>query len=204
MMMEFKASRIFFAGLAVFAVSALPAAAGDQAKAIVNGIDPKSMNQLLEMSKSQPDAALTNMVPLSANKFRFLFIWPASNPLMTYDRIGRSFAERFLGLTDSLKLLATGYCLSSKTMFFGSTPYAGEEVNVAYRDIEVRYQAGWQAPCAGRYIAAAELEQAERQPPPDAGLGAGFPLRTAPSPGAPEGSPEESLKPFLNPVPASP
>src|SRR5690242_6699325 len=103
-MVKFKASKKIFAGLAALLLSSLPAAANDQAKTIVNGIEPKSMNQLLEMSRTQPDAALTNIVPLSANKFRFLFVWPASNPLMTYDRIGRSFAERFLGLTENLRL----------------------------------------------------------------------------------------------------
>ena len=75
---------------------AVPAAwAGDQAKAIVNSLDPKSMNELFEALPAQPDAALTNIVPVSPNKFRFLFVWPGSNPLMTYDRVGLSFADRF-------------------------------------------------------------------------------------------------------------
>ena len=78
---------------------------------------------------------------------------------MTYDRVGRSFAERFAAFAEQLRPLATGFCLPAANLFFGITTYGEEEVNVAYRDIEVRYQFGWQPACQGRYIQAAEIEQ---------------------------------------------
>ncbi len=84
---------------------------------------------------------------------------------MTYDRVGRSFAERFIMFANQMKLLATGFCLQSKNVIFGTTSYGEEEINVAYRDIEVRYQVGWQPPCTGRYIAASDLEQLKARTP---------------------------------------
>jgi hypothetical protein len=171
------------------------ALAGDQARSIINGLDPKSMNDLFEALKTQPDAALTSINPAGPNKFRFLFVWSTSSPIMTYERVGRSFAERFAGFAEAMRPLASGFGLTSRTMFFGTAPYGGEDVNVAYRDIEVRYQFGLQSPCAGRYISAAELEKAVA-PPERRGYGAAIPdqpLEATP--------PEEGLKPFLAPPP---
>jgi hypothetical protein len=180
--------------LIALSISSSASLAGDQAKAIINGIDPKSMNELLEVSRTQRDAALTNIAPLSANKYRFLFVWPASNPVMTYDRVGRSFAERFIVFADQLKPLATGFCLQSKNVNFGTALYGEEEINVAYRDIEVRYQVSWQQPCSGRYIAASDLEQLkpERQ---STGYGAGLAQEPLPRPGG-QAAPDP-LKQFL-------
>ena len=181
---------------ALFPASA--AGAGDQAKAILNALDPKSMNELFAALPRQPDAALTNISPLSPNKFRFLFIWPSSNGFMTYERVGRSFAERFAAFAGQLKPLAVGFCLTSRNMYYGSAAYGDEEVNIAYRDIEVRYQVGWQAPCAGRYITASEIEQLAAPPPPYGNYGAAMPRVPEASPKKPASPPEESLKPFLN------
>jgi hypothetical protein len=185
---------IIFAAL--FPVSA--AWAGDQAKTILNALDPKSMNELFAALPKQPDAALTNISPISPNKFRFLFIWPASNGFMTYERVGRSFAERFASFAGQLKPLAVGFCLTSRSMYYGSAAYGDEEVNIAYRDIEVRYSVGWQAPCAGRYFTASEIEQLAFPPPPYGSYGAALPRLPGTSPKKPALPPEESLKPFLN------
>jgi hypothetical protein len=191
------------ASLIAFFICTSAATAGDQAKAVLNAIDPKSMNELLEVSRRQPDAALTNIMPVGANKFRFLFVWPASNPVMTYERVGRSFAERFSIFSDQLKLLAMGYCLPSKTMFFGTATYGAEELNVAYRDIEVRYKFGWQPPCPGHYIAASELEQAAKPVRPAIGYGTGAPQ---PPPATPQGQgpTPDGLTPFLQEPPVPP
>ncbi len=110
---------IITGALGIFALVS-EASAADQAKAIVNSLDPKSINELFEVARRQPDAALTNISPVSANTFRFLFIWPASNPTMTYDRVGRSFAERFAGFAEQWKLLAAGFCLTSARMVFAT------------------------------------------------------------------------------------
>jgi hypothetical protein len=187
--------------LIALAINASAARAGDQAKAIINGIDPKSMNELLDASRTQRDAALTNIAPISANKYRFIFVWPASNPVMTYDRVGRSFAERFIMFANQMKLLATGFCLQSKNVIFGTTSYGEEEINVAYRDIEVRYQVGAQAPCTGRYIAASDLEQLkpERQP---MGYGAGIGQEPPPRPDG-QAAPDPT-KQFLEAPPPPP
>lgn len=175
-----------------------PAWAGDQARSIVNSLDPKTLNELFEALPHQPDAALTNIVPLTPNKFRFLFIWPVSNPLMTYDRVGRSFVDRFVAFASQLQPLATGFCLPSETLFFGTTPYGDEEVNVAYRDIEVHYQFGWQPSCEGRYIKAAEIEELMSRPSLHSGYGAALPAAPSALPGQQEMvPPEEGLKPFL-------
>jgi hypothetical protein len=184
---------------------AMPAAwAGDQAKAIVNSLDPKSMNELFEALPQQPDAALTNIVPVSPNKYRFLFIWPGSNPVMTYDRVGRSFADRFSAFAGQLKPMATGFCLPSQNLFFGSTTYGKDEVNVAYRDIEVHYQFGWQPPCQGSYIKAAEIEQLTGQQTYHGGYGAASPAAPSALPAQELPPPEEGLKPFLNAPAAAP
>jgi len=191
------------AGLVAFAASMSSAAAADQAKTIVNAIDPKSLNELFDVARRQPDAALTNIAPVSANTFRFLFVWPASNPIVTYERVGRSFAERFAGFADRLKLLVTGFCLPSRNLFFGTATYGDEEVNVAYRDIEVHYKFGWQAPCTGRYISVSELEQSVPPAQTSGGYGGLLP-RTPMMPPKQLPTPEDDLKPFLNPQPSAP
>ena len=173
--------------------------AGDQAKTILNSLDPKSMNELFAALPKQPDAALTNISPVSPNTFRFLFIWPTSNGFMTYERVGRSFAERFAAFAGQLKPLAVGFCLTSRSMYYGSAAYGDEEVNIAYRDIEVRYPVGWQAPCAGRYITASEIEQLALPPPPYGSSGVALPRLPGTAPKKPVAPPEESLKPFLSP-----
>ncbi len=179
--------------------------AGDQAKSILNSIDPKSMNELFEALPQQPDAALTNILPISPNKFRFIFVWPASNPLMTYDRVGRSFAERFAQFAGQMQPLATGYCLPAPNLFFGAAAYGEEEVNVAYRDIEVHYQFGWQPPCGGRYIKAAEIEHILAPRTGHEGYGAAAPGHPGGLlPQEPPVQPEEGLKPFLNAPAATP
>jgi len=177
--------------------------AGDQAKSVVNAIDPKSMNELFEAVPQQPDAALTNIMPISPNKFRFIFVWPASNPLMTYDRVGRSFAERFATFAAQMQPLATGFCLPSPNLFFGAANYGEEEVNVAYRDIEVYYQFGWQPPCGGRYIKAAEIAQLLGQQTYHGGYGVISPARPGAFPPQDPPPPEEGLKPFLHAPPAA-
>ena len=185
--------------LAIFAL--IPeASAADPAKALVNSIDPKSINELFEVTRSQPDAALTNIAPVSANTFRFMFIWPASNSVMTYDRVGRSFAERFAAFAEQWKLLAAGFCLPSQHMVFATAPYGEEELNVAYRDIEIRYALGRQPPCQGRYISFAEVEQTMTSAAPAGGYSASAPF----SPSNQTTAPQEGLKPFLNPAPAAP
>ena len=190
----------FTAGLLALCIPVSEASAGDQAKAIVNALDPKTMNELFEVARRQPDAAVTNITPVSANTFRFLFIWPASNPTMTYDRVGRSFAERFAYFADQWKLLAAGFCLSGSSLAFGTAPYGEEEVNVAYRDIEVRYAMGRQAPCAGRYLSIAEVERTLKS----SATPNGYSIGSLPSPSQQMTTPEEGLKPFLNPGPLAP
>ena len=97
-----------------------------------------------------------------------------------------------------MKPLAVGFCLTSRSMYYGSAAYGDEEVNIAYRDIEVRYSIGWQAPCAGRYLTASEIEQLALPPPPYGSYGAALPRPPAASPKKPVSPPEESLKPFLS------
>jgi len=184
----------FAAGLLALCAPVSVASAGDQAKEIVNSLDPKSMNDLFEVARRQPDAALTNITPVSANTFRFLFIWPASNPTMTYDRVGRSFAERFAYFAEQWKLLAAGFCLSGANLAFGTTTYGEQEVNIAYRNIEVRYAMGKQANCEGRYISLAEVEKTLKS----SSASNGYSIGSLPA------APEEGLKPFLNPVPLAP
>jgi hypothetical protein len=187
--------KCFAAGFLALCIPVSAASAGgDQAKAIINGLDPKSMNELFEVARRQPDAALTNITPVSANRFRFLFIWPASNPAMTYDRVGRSFAERFAYFAEQWKLLAAGFCLSGANLAFGTASYGEQEVNVAYRNIEVRYAMGRQANCEGRYISLAEVEKTLKSSSAPKGYSIGA-LPTAP---------EEALKPFLTPLPLTP
>jgi hypothetical protein len=197
MMMRQKRQKAITAIIFLALLPVSGAWAGDQAKTILNAIDPKSMNELFAALPKQPDAALTNISPVSPNKFRFLFVWPASNGFMTYERVGRSFAERFATFAQQLRPLAVGFCLTSRNMYYGSSVYGEEEVNIAYRDIEVRYQVGWQAPCAGRYFAASEIEQLALPPPPYGSYGAALPRPPGASPKKPV-SPEEGLKPFLN------
>jgi hypothetical protein len=201
-MMRHKSSKII-AGSFFASLSVCSALATDQAKTIVNSLDPKSMNELFDALKTQPDAALTSIAPVSPNKYRFLFIWPASSPFMTYDRVGRSFAERFAGFAEQMKPLATGFCLTSRNMFFGTAPYGSEEVNIAYRDIEVHYRFGQQNSCGGRYIAASELAKPVLAPKPYGGYGAALP-QTPNEPQTQPSSPEEGLKPFLRDPPAQP
>jgi hypothetical protein len=183
----------FAAGLLALCAPVSVASAGDQAKEIVNALDPKSMNDLFEVARRQPDAALTNITPVSANTFRFLFIWPASNPTMTYDRVGRSFAERFAYFAEQWKLLAAGFCLSGANLAFGTTTYGEQAVNIAYRNIEVRYAMGKQANCEGRYISLAEVEKTLKS----SSVPNGYSIGSLPA------APEEGLKPFLTPLPPS-
>ncbi len=180
------------------------ACAGDLAKTIINSLDARSMNELFEALPQQPDAALTNIVPVSPNKFRFLFIWPGSNPLMTYDRVGRSFTDRFAAFAGQMKPLATGYCLTSQNLYFGTATYGEDEVNVAYRDIEVRYQFGWQPSCQGRYFKADEVEQLTAPPAYHGGYGAALPVPHPALPPQEQKPPEDGLKPFLNAPPPAP
>jgi hypothetical protein len=198
MMMRQRRQKAIVALIFALLLPASGAWAGDQAKAILNALDPKSMNDLFAALPKQPDAALTNITPVSPNKFRFLFIWPASNGFMTYERVGRSFAERFAAFAGQMKPLAVGFCLTSRSMYYGSAAYGEEEVNIAYRDIEVRYAVGWQAPCAGRYLPASEIEQLALPPPPYGSHGAALPQSPGTSPRKPASPPAENLKPFLN------
>lgn len=186
--------KTFAAGLLALCAPCLEARAGDPAKAIVNALDSKSVIELFEVTNRQPDAALTNISPTTANTFRFLFVWPASNPVMTYERVGRSFAERFAGFANELNLLAVGFCLPARTMFFGTAFYGDQEINIAYRDIEVRYMVGARQPCTGHYIPIAEIEPYIASAAPF-GYGA---------PPLPQSAPEEGLKPLLAPPPPVP
>lgn len=190
--------RTALAALLASLVGASHASAGDQAKAIINALDPKSMNELFEVAKHQPDAALTNISPVSANTFRFLFIWPASNPTMTYERVARSFAERFAAFAGQIKPLAIGFCLQSNSIYFGTAAYGEEEVNVAYRDVEVRYQFGRRTSCSGRYISLTELEEGGRPSQPGPGYSTALPRLSTPPTEQPV-NPEDGLKPLLTP-----
>jgi hypothetical protein len=181
----------FAAGLLALCGPLPKAWAGDQAKTIVNSLDSKGVNELFEVSRTQPDAALTNITPTTPNTFRFLFIWPSSNQIMTYDRVGRSFVERFAGFAGELKLLAVGFCLPARTMYFGQAFYGEQEINIAYRDIEVRYIFGRRSPCTGRFIPIAEIE------PYIASAHARLPLPEAPP--KQTTTPEEDLKPLFSP-----
>jgi hypothetical protein len=191
--------KTFAAGALAFLAPLSHSLAGDQTKAIVDSLDSKSVTELFETARKQPDAALTNITPTTPNTFRFLFIWPASNSVMTYERVGRSFAERFAGFAEQFTQLAVGFCLPSRTMYFGSAFYGEEEVNVAYRDIEVRYLFGWRPPCQGKYIPIAEI-----QPSLASAALLGHPVTRVPVPDSSpkQTTPEEGLKPFLNPPPA--
>jgi hypothetical protein len=192
--------RILFTAALLLASSLCDAAfAGDQARTVLNSIDPNKLNELLEISKTQPDAALTNFAPISANKFRFLFVWPASNPLMTYERVGRTFVERLVQFADQMQLLADGFCLPARNMYYGVTEYGDEEINVAYRDIEVHYLFGWQTPCAGKYISVSDFDESLNALRNTPGYGA-LTQKAPPQ----QTTPQEGLKPFLNPVPAAP
>ncbi len=186
----------FAASLLALCVPVSGAVAVDRAREIVNALDPKTMNELFEVARRQPDAALTNITPVSANMFRFLFVWPASNPTMTYDRVGRSFAERFAFFADQWKLLAAGFCLNGPNLAFGATAYGEEEVNVAYRDIEVRYAIGTQTHCDGKYLSMAEVEQAVKA----TAAPRGYSIGSLPS----QHTPQEGLKPFLTPPVSAP
>jgi hypothetical protein len=189
-------------GLVAFAISASAASAGEQAKQIINGLPPEIMNELLEKSREQPGVHFTSIGSISANKHRFLFVWPGTNPVMTYDEIERNFADRFLVFADRLKPFATGFCLPSRDLVFGMATYGEERVNVAYRDIEVRYQASWQPPCPGRYIAASDVEEALKPKYPSLGYGAGLTRQPLPRPNG-QAAPD-SLTPFLGQPPSPP
>lgn len=193
--------RAFAAGLVLFCAPLHEARAGDQAKAIVNALEPRSVDELFEVSRRQPDAAMTSIAPTTPNTFRFLFVWPSSNPVMTYERVGQSFTERFAGFARELNLLAVGFCLPMHTLFFGTALFGEREVHIAYRDIEVRYLFGPRRPCAGRYISFAEIEAHMASTAPFAHLG---PPRIPGAPSKQMTAPEEGLQPFLNPPPAAP
>jgi hypothetical protein len=160
------------------------------------------MNQLFDALPTQPDAALVNIIPAGPNKFRFLFVWPGTSPLMTYDRVGSSFLERFVAFAKQMKPLAAGYCLEANSMFFGSTTYGQQPVNVAYRDLGVYYQFGWQPPCRGVYIKAADMEK-----PADGAShrkGAALPVPAPSLPAKEPQTPSEQLTPFLGAPAATP
>lgn len=191
----------FAAALLALCASAPDAFAGDPVRDIVNALDPRSMNELFDVARAQPDAALTNIVPASANTFRFLFVWPSSNPVMTYNRVERSFAERFAYFAEQWKLLATGFCLSGSSLSFGSAAYGEEMVNVAYRTIEVRYAMGPQVPCKGRYVSLAEVESSLNAA---AAGGSRYSVGPLTAPSQHLTAPQDGLKPFLNPAPSAP
>jgi hypothetical protein len=119
---------------------------------------------------------------------------------MTYDRVGRSFAERFAYFAEQWKFLAAGFCLSGPNLMFGTASYGEDEVNVAYRDIEVRYAIGKQPPCEGRYLSIAEVERAIKS----SAMSNGYSIGALPAPSQKMTTPEEGLKPFLNPGPGAP
>lgn len=178
------------------------AAAGEQAKAIINGVPPEIMNELLEQSRTEPDSAFAGITPISANKHRFIFIWPAANPIMTYEKVDRNFAKRLIVFAEQLKPLATGFCLPSKNMVFGTAEYGAAAINVAYRDIEVRYQFGFQPTCTGQYIAASELDRVLK-PRTAIRYGAGLAQEPLPTPEG-QGVAPDPLKRFLGEPPAQP
>jgi hypothetical protein len=101
-----------------------------------------------------------------------------------------------------LNLLAVGFCLPARTMFFGSAFYGEQEINVAYRDIEVRYLFGGQTPCLGHYISIAEIEPYLASAAPFGHGGAALPFPDAPP--KQTTTPEDGLKPLLTPPPAAP
>jgi hypothetical protein len=193
--------KTFAAGLLLLCAPLHEAGAGDQSKAIVNGLEARSVNELFEMSRRQPDAAMTSITPTTPNTFRFLFVWPSSNPVMTYERVGQSFVERFASFARELNLLAVGFCLPTHTLLFGTAFFGEREVRIAYRDIEVRYLAGLRRPCPGRYVTIAQIETHLASTAPFARLS------RRRLPGAPSEQmtvPEEGLRPFLNPPSAAP
>ena len=119
---------------------------------------------------------------------------------MTYDRVHQSFVERFTAFASQLKPLAAGYCLGSDSALFGTTTYGQQGVNVAYRDIEVYYQLGWQPACRGLYIKAADMEQLKNAQTHRRGYGAALPAPPAQDPQ----TPADQLKPFLSAPAAAP
>jgi hypothetical protein len=126
-------------------------------------IDPAAMRQLLDQAKDQPDVALTNIVPVEDNKFRFIFIWPAEYTMMTEDRINRSFAQRFLQFTSSQEFLATGYCLTPQGLGFLTSTYGDQKVNMAFREIEVYREIGWRDHCRGKLVTSTQLAELKRE-----------------------------------------
>lgn len=195
---SFKA---FAAGLLLLCAPLHEARAGDQAKAIVSGLEAKSVDELFEVSRRQPDAAMTSIAPTTPNTFRFLFVWPSSNPVMTFERVGQSFVERFAGFARELNLLAVGFCLPTQTLLFGKALFGEREVHFAYRDIEVRYLFGLRPPCPGRFLTIAEIEAHLASTAPFTH----FSRRRLPgAPSTPMTPPEEGLQPFLNPPLAAP
>jgi hypothetical protein len=193
--------KTFAAGLLLLCAPLHETRAGDHVRSIVNGLEPKSIDELFEVSRRQPDAAMTSIAPTAPNTFRFLFVWPSSNPVMTYERVGQSFTERFAGFASDLNLLAVGFCLPTHTLLFGTAFFGEREVHVAYRDIEVRYLFGLRRPCAGRYISIVEIQEHLASRAPHARLGARRRIPEAPS--KQMTAPEEGLQPFLNPPPAA-
>jgi hypothetical protein len=155
-------------------------------------IDPKAMRQLLAQAKEQPDVALTNIVPVDANRFRFVFVWPAEYTMMTEDRINRSFAQRFLQFTSEQKFLATAYCLTPPRIGFLASTYGEEKVNMAFRNIEVYRDIGWRDPCRGKLVTAAEIDELRQKKDEEKSS-----LLPLPPPVPNQDKQEDSVAPFL-------
>lgn len=128
------------------------------ARQIVDRIDPAKLRELILAAQTQPDVALTNILPTGDNKFRYVFIWPAENPVMTIDRVNRSFTERFLSFASAQRFLTTGYCLTPHGIGLLSTTYGTTKLIMAYRDIEVHRDIGWRETCRGLFVTAAEVD----------------------------------------------
>jgi hypothetical protein len=152
-------------------------------------VDPAAMRQLLAQAKDQPDVALTNIVPVEDNKFRFIFIWPAEYTMMTEDRINRSFAQRFLQFTTSQEFLATGYCLTPSGIGFLASTYGDQKVNMAYREIEVYREIGWRDHCRGKLVTSAQLAELKKEK--EAATSHMLPVPP------PAGDPGDGVSPFL-------
>jgi len=152
----------FILALALAWLAAAPLSARPQhplAREILANVDAGAMRDLMEAARTQPDVALVNIMPVNDNKFRYVFIWPASNPMMSEDRVGRSFLDRFLQFAHNQRFLATGFCLTPDGMGLLSASYGDVEVNVAFRNIEVYRDFGWREPCTGKFVTAQEVEK---------------------------------------------
>ncbi len=158
---------------------------------ILARIDAKAMRDLLDAAREQPDVALTNIIPVADNKFRYVFVWPAENTMMTEDRVGRSFLERFVQFASAQRYLANGFCLTPDGMGFVSATYGGAKVNLAFRDIEVYRDFGWREKCAGKFVTSEDVEKQKRAA--EAAARRALPLPPPPA----RDAPSDGLSPFL-------